>query len=142
MYKKILVALENTATDETLLPHIAELAGKLSSHLLLMHVADGWAARNFDRLKLVESEEIRADRDYLELTAKKLRETGLNVSVQLAMGDPATELIKAAEEQHCDLIAMGSHGHKLIGDIILGSTIHAVRHRTSIPVLSVRAKSK
>ena len=142
MYKKILVALENTAADATLLPHIAELAGKLSSHLLLMHVADGWAARHFDRLKLVESEEITADRDYLERTAKKLRETGLAVSVQLAMGDPATELIKAAEEQHCDLIAMGSHGHKLIGDIILGSTIHGVRHRTSIPVLSVRAKSK
>ena len=142
MYKKILVALENTAADQALLPHVAELAGKLSSHLLLMHVADGWAARHFDRLKLVESEEIRADRDYLERTAEKLRETGLSVSVQLAMGDPATELIKAAQEQHCDLIAMGSHGHKLIGDIILGSTIHEVRHRTSIPVLSVRAKGK
>ena len=140
MYKKILVALENTATDETLLPHIAELAGKLSSHLLLMHVADGWAARNFDRLKLVESEEMKADRDYLERTAEQLRETGLQVGVQLAMGDPATELIKAAQEQHCDLIAMGSHGHKLIGDFILGSTIHEVRHRTSIPEpLSLRS---
>jgi nucleotide-binding universal stress UspA family protein len=142
VYKKILVALENTAADATLLPHVVELAGKLASQLILMHVADGWAARHFDRLKLVESEEIRADRDYLERTAEKLRETGLSVSVQLAMGDPATELIKAAQEQHCDLIAMGSHGHKLLGDIILGSTIHEVRHRTSIPVLSVRAKGK
>jgi universal stress protein A len=142
VYKKILVALENTAADQALLPHVAELAGKLSSQLLLMHVADGWAARHFDRLKLVESEEIKADRDYLERTAEQLRKTGLNVSVQLAMGDPATELIKAAQEQHCDLIAMGSHGHKLIGDIILGSTIHEVRHRTTIPVLSIRAKGK
>jgi nucleotide-binding universal stress UspA family protein len=142
VYKKILVALENTAADQALLPHVAELATKLSSQLLLMHVADGWAARHFDRLKLVESEEIKQDREYLERTAEKLREKGITVGIQLAMGDPATELIKAAQDQKCDLIAMGSHGHRLIGDIILGSTIHAVRHRTSIPVLSVRAKGK
>jgi len=142
MYHKILVALENTSADNSLLPHVAELASKLSSQLLLVHVADGWAARHFDRLKLVESEEIKADRHYLENTAGTLREKGLTVSVQLAMGDPATEIIKAATDQHCDLIAMGSHGHRLIGDIILGSTIHEVRHRTSIPVLLVRAKGK
>jgi nucleotide-binding universal stress UspA family protein len=66
----------------------------------------------------------------------------LVVAIELAMGDPATEIIKAATNQNCDLIAMGSHGHRLLGDIILGSTIHEVRHRTSIPVLSVRAKGK
>ena len=139
MYRKILVALENSAADASLLPHIAELAGQLKSSLLLVHVADGWAARNFERLKLVESDEMKADRVYLERMAEGLRAKGLLVNVHLAMGDPPTELIRTAETERCDLIAMASHGHRLIGDLVLGSTIHQVRHKTDIPVLLVRA---
>jgi manganese transport protein len=139
MYQKILVALENSSADKSLLPHVTELAKRLHSHLLLVHVADGWAARHFNRLKLAESEEMKADRDYLESTAEKLKKEGLAVSTQLALGDPPTELLKTAKAENCDLIAMTSHGHRFIGDLLLGSTIHEVRHRTSIPVLIVRA---
>ncbi|HVV01480.1 MAG TPA: universal stress protein [Verrucomicrobiae bacterium] len=142
MYRKILVALENASADHTLLPHVAELAGKLHSHILLLHVADGWAARNYERLKLVESQEMREDRAYLEKVAQELRKEGLKVAVQLALGDPAAQIVKTAESEHCDLIAMGSHGHRLIGDFIHGSAIHEVRHRTSIPVLLVRDRRK
>jgi len=142
MYRKILVALENSAADQSLLPHVAELAGLLKSHLLLVHVADGWAARHYERMKLVESEEMKADRAYLEEKAAGLRESGLSVSTHLAMGDPPTELLKAAEQEQCDLIAMSSHGHRLLGDLIFGSTTHEVRHRTSIPVLIVKAARK
>jgi manganese transport protein len=142
MYHKILVALENSAADDSLLPHVAELARLLHSHLLLVHVADGWAARHYERMKLVESEEMRADRSYLEGAAARLRESGLSVSAHLAMGDPPTELLKAAENEHCDLIAMSSHGHRLLGDMIFGSTTHEVRHRTSIPVLIVKAAKR
>ena len=139
MYKKILVTLENSAADETLIPHVTELAKQLKSELLLIHVADGFAARNFNQLKLAESEEIKADRAYLEVVADKFREHGLAVSTQLAMGEPPKEILKAAEKEKCDLIAMTSHGHRLIGDLIFGSTIHEVRHNTNIPVLLVRA---
>jgi manganese transport protein len=142
MYCKILVALENTATDENLIPHVAELARRLGSQLLLMHVADGWAARNFDQLKLAESEEIRADRLYLETIAINLKSAGLNATSKLAMGEPSKELVKAAESEGCDLIAMTGHGHRLIGDLIHGSVIHEVRHMTSIPILIVRAERK
>ncbi|MEO6588483.1 MAG: universal stress protein, partial [Pyrinomonadaceae bacterium] len=76
MYRKILVALDATAADQSLLPHVAALARKLESHLLLIHVADGWAARNFDQLKLAESEEMKVDRKYLEEAAAKLRLQG------------------------------------------------------------------
>ena len=141
MYKRILVALENGRADETLLPHIAELAVTLGSELLLVHVADGFAARNFDRLKLAESEEMRADRAYLDSAAARLRARGLVVHTLLALGNPPTEIRKTAESQHCDLIAMTSHGHKLLGDFFLGSTIDKVRHNTSIPILVVRAGS-
>lgn len=139
MYRKILVALENSRADVSLLPHVEQLAKILHSKLLLVHVADGWVARNFDRLKLAESEEMKADRTYLEETANKLRANGLEVTAHLALGDPPTEILKTAESEQCDLIAMTMHGHRLIGDLFFGSTIHEVRHKTSMPILLVRA---
>ena len=142
MYRKILVALENSQADKTLVPHVTELARHLRSQLLLVHVADGWVARNFEQLKLVESQEMKDDRSYLEETVAKLRAEGLEVSAHLALGDPPTEIIRTAEREHCDLIAMTTHGHRLIGDLIFGSTIHEVRHNTTVPVLLVRATGK
>ncbi len=139
MYKKILVALENSKADGTILPHVAELAGRFQSQLLLLHVADGWVARNFNRLKLAESEEMKADRAYLESVASNLRAQGRDASAQLALGDPPGEIVRVAESEHCDLIAMASHGHRFLADFFLGSTINQVRHRTRIPILLVRA---
>ena len=139
MYKKILVALENGPADRTLLPHIEQLARLLNSRLHLVHVADGWAARHFEKLKLAESEEMKADRDYLETAAAQLRAAGLEVTVELALGDPPSEVLRAAVDAQCDLIAMTTHGHRLIGDIIHGSTIDAVRHKALVPLLVVRA---
>jgi manganese transport protein len=139
MYKQILVALENSDADRSLLPHITELAKRLESDLLLVHVADGWVARNFDKLKLTESEEMRNDRAYLEKVAEGLRATGLSVTTHLALGDPPEEILKTAESRGCDLIAMTSHGHRLLGDLVFGSTIHEVRHNSSIPILLVKA---
>lgn len=140
MYRKILVALENSRADAALLPHIEQLAGLMHSELLLVHVADGWVARNFNQLKLAESEEMKADRAYLEATAAHLRKAGLQVRAELALGDPSSEILKTAKREKCDLIAMTAHGHRLIGDFLFGSVIHNVRHATSIPMLLVRAE--
>ena len=140
MYRKILVALENSQADASLLPHVTELAGRLGSALLLVHVADGWVARNFNQLKLAESEEMKEDRAYLEGVAVELRAKGLSVTAQLALGDPPREILKTAAAEGCDLIAMTSHGHRLLADLILGSTIHEVRHRSAIPILLVKAE--
>src|SRR5258708_25026914 len=104
MYKKILVALENGPADGHLLPHICQLARQVNAELLLLHVADGWAARNFEQLKLAESDEMRADSDYLEATADRLRQTGLRVDTLLALGNPPTEIVKIAVSAHCDQI--------------------------------------
>lgn len=141
MYKKILVALENSRTDDAVVVHIAQLAGLLGSELLLLHVADGFAARNFDQLKLVESDEMKADRAYLGAVADRLKGQGLNVATTLALGNPPTEIVRVAQSNNCDLIALTAHGHKLMGDIFLGSTIDKVRHNTAIPVLVVRAST-
>jgi manganese transport protein len=140
MYKRILVALDHTKADQVLLPHVTSLARLTSAELLLVHVADGWVARNYDRLKLAESEEMRLDREYLVRTADALRaESGLVVDVRLALGDPPREILRLADDAHCDLIAMTTHGHRLIGDILFGSTIDYVRHRSKAPLLVVSA---
>jgi universal stress protein A len=142
MYKKILVALENSPADETMLPQIAQLAKILGSELLLLHVADGWAARNFNQLKLRESDEMKDDRAYLEKISADLSAQGISVSTMLALGSPPVEILKVAEAEHCNLIAMTSHGHRFFGDIFHGSTITDVRHRTHIPIFLVRAEKK
>jgi len=142
MYKKILITLENGPADETILPHIAELAQRCGSALLLLHVADGWAARNFNKLELAESEEMKDDRVYLEKIASELRQKNLTVTTLLALGDPPAEILKIAAGEQCDLIAMTSHGHRFFGDLFHGSTITQVRHNTQIPLLVLRAKKK
>jgi manganese transport protein len=142
MYKKILVALENGDADKRLLPHISQLARQVGAELLLLHVADGWAARNFEQLKLAESDEMKADSNYLESIAAELRVTGLGVDTVLALGNPPNEIVKIAAQSGCDLIALASHGHKLLGDLVYGSTIDKVRHNTTIPLLVVSVAVK
>ena len=142
MYQHILIPLENSATDRVILDHVRPLVKLTGAKLLLLHVADGWAARNFNQLKLAESEEMKDDREYLETTAGQLRTEGFLVETLLALGDPPAEIIKAAENGHCDLIAMAGHGHRLFGDLFHGSTITEVRHKTTIPLLVVRARKK
>ena len=140
MYKRILVAIENSGADRTILAHAGDLALLTGAEVLLVHVADGWAARNFDQLKLRESEEMRADRAYLEQLAAELTGASLKVSTELAMGDPATELIRLCGERKVDLIAMSTHGHRFLQDLLRGTTVDKVRHLVKIPVLLLRAQ--
>jgi nucleotide-binding universal stress UspA family protein len=139
MYRRILVAVENSPADRTILAHVGQLAQLTGAELLLVHVADGWAARNFDQLNLRESEEIKTDRAYLETLQNQLRSQGLAVTTHLAMGDPATELVRVATTCAADLIAMSTHGHKGLSDVIHGATADRVRHEVRIPVLLLRA---
>src|SRR4051812_12908801 len=140
MYKRILVAVEHSAADKTILTHVTALAKLTGAELLLVHVADGFAARNFDRLKLRESEEMKGDRAYLEGLKAELTAQGLPVNTHLALGDPAQELIRAADEGGVDLIAMSTHGHRFLSDVIHGATADRVRHLVKIPVLLLRAQ--
>jgi len=140
MYRRILVAVEHSAADRTIIDHVAKLAEMTGAELLLVHVADGWAARHFDQLKLRESEEMKDDREYLDALRVELEARGLKVDVRLAMGDPSTELIKAAEDQQVDLVAMSTHGHRFLSDVLHGTTADRVRHLVKVPVLLLRAQ--
>lgn len=139
MFKRILVPLEHTPTDETILAYIRPLANASHAALVLIHVADGWVARNIQQLDLRESEEMKDDFGYLERVSSELRQDGFNVEAVLAAGDPAREIAAAAERERCDLIAMATHGHRLLADVVRGSVASELRHITSVPVLMVRA---
>jgi nucleotide-binding universal stress UspA family protein len=141
MYKTILVPVENRETDQTILKHIRPLARLANAKLMLVHVADGWAARNYENLKLQESEEMKEDRAYLANLERELRAEGFEVSSILAMGEPSTEIIKLARAEPVELIAMSTHGHRFISDLLYGSTADKVRHNVDIPVLLLKVKN-
>lgn len=141
MYNHILIPLENSSADETILTHIKPLARITGARLLLLHVADGWVARNFNQLQLAESEEMKEDRAYLEKRRRELAAEGFNCAAVLALGEPSDEIIKLAQEKDVDLIAMTTHGHRLISDILHGATADKVRHAVDVPVLLLKVKS-
>ena len=139
MYKRILVPVENGPADDAILDHVARLAKLCKAEVVLIHVADGWVARNIQQLDLRESEEMKDDLAYLERVQARLRSGGVEAEAVLAAGDPAKEIGAAAEREGCDLIALATHGHRLLDDVVRGSTATALRHLTRIPVLMVRA---
>src|SRR5204862_1591617 len=122
MYNHILVAIENSDADRAVLEHVEQLARMTGARLLLVHVADGWAARAYNELNLRESEEIHDDREYLARLCDEMTQRGFKTRARLAMGDPATELVKVAAEELVDLIAMYTLGHRFLNDLLSGST--------------------
>jgi nucleotide-binding universal stress UspA family protein len=140
MYKHILIPLENSSADETILMHIRPLARIAGAKLLLVHVADGWVARNFNQLQLAESQEMKEDRDYLEKRVRELTAEGFSCDAVLALGEPSDEIVKLAREKNVDLIAMTTHGHRFISDILYGETVDKVRHEVEVPVLLLKVQ--
>lgn len=138
MYKIILVPLDATAADRTILDHIVPLAKLFQSRLILLHVADGWAARTYGEDAI--SPEIKEDRAYLEQVCQGLRAKGVEVEAELAYGDPVTEIVRWVRERGCDLVAMSTHGHGFLGELFLGETANRVQHQVSVPVLLLRVQ--
>jgi nucleotide-binding universal stress UspA family protein len=139
MYRHIRIPLENSLADEAILGHIKPLARMTGAKLLLVHVADGWVARNFNQLELAESDEMKQDRAYLAGRQRELTAEGFTCEAALALGEPSDEIIKIAHENDVDLIAMSTHGHRFISDILYGATVDKVRHAVDVPVLLLRA---
>jgi nucleotide-binding universal stress UspA family protein len=140
MYHRILVPVEHSEYDAAILDHVRRLARSCGASVVLIHVADGFAARNAQGLSLRESEEMRMDREYLERLCAQMARDGLSAECVLAGGDPSTEIAQAAIRERCDLIAMSTHGHRFIKDLLYGSVANTVRHISRIPVLLVRGE--
>ena len=138
MYNKILVTLDATPTDRAIIEHVKPLAKWANSQVVLLHVADGWAARTYGSDAV--SREITEDTAYLEKVRAEFQTAGISTEAELAYGDPVTEIVKWVEQKGCDLIAMSTHGHRFLADIFLGTTASRVQHSISVPVLLLRAK--
>jgi nucleotide-binding universal stress UspA family protein len=138
MYKTILVTLDGTPSDRAIIEHVKQLSKLAGSRVVLLHVADGWAARTYGRDAI--SPEISEDTAYLQKVLSEFQEVGVAASSELAFGDPSREIVRWVKEKGCDLIAMSTHGHKFLADIFLGTTANRVQHAVSVPVLLLRAK--
>jgi nucleotide-binding universal stress UspA family protein len=138
MYHTILVTLDGTATDRAIIDHVKPLAKLAHSRIVLLHVADGWAARTYGPDAV--SPEIAEDTDYLQQVRGEFESAGISADAELAYGDPAKEIIRWVEQKGCDLVAMSTHGHRFLADLFLGTTASKVQHHISVPVLLLRAK--
>jgi nucleotide-binding universal stress UspA family protein len=138
MYKTILVTLDGTPTDRAIIEHIKLLAKLAGSRVVLLHVADGWAARTYGPDAV--SQEITEDKAYLQSVSEELQSKNIPVETELAYGDPAREITKWIEQKRCDLVAMSTHGHRFLADLFLGTTATRVQHNVRVPVLLLRAK--
>ena len=138
MYKTILVTLDGTPTDRAIIEHIKLLAKLAGSRVVLLHVADGWAARTYGPDAV--SQEITEDKAYLQSVKEELQLKDIPVEAEMAYGDPPREITKWGEQKHCDLVAMSTHGHRFLADLFLGTTASRVQHNVSVPVLLLRAK--
>ncbi|MBZ5672364.1 MAG: universal stress protein [Acidobacteriia bacterium] len=138
MYEKILVTLDGTSSDRAIIEHVKQLAKLAQSGLVLLHVADGWAARTYGPDAV--SPEIAEDTAYLQKVRVEFQAMGIPTEAELAYGEPAKEIIKWIQHKGCDLVAMSTHGHRFLADIFLGTTASRVQHSISVPVLLLRAK--
>ena len=138
MYETILVTLDGTPSDRAIIEHVKQLAKLAGSRLVLLHVADGWAARTYGSDAV--SSEINKDTSYLQKVREEFQATGIAAEAELAYGEPASQIIQWVEKKKCDLVAMSTHGHRFLADLFLGSTADRVRHNISVPVLLLRAK--
>jgi nucleotide-binding universal stress UspA family protein len=138
MYNKILVTLDATPTDRAIIDHIKALAAVMGSRVVLLHVADGWAARTYGADAV--SAEVTEDKAYLERIRAEFESAGVPAESELAFGEPAKEIIKWVEKKNCDLLAMSTHGHRFLGDLFLGSTSREVRHTLGVPILLLKGR--
>ncbi len=138
MYRTILVTLDSTPTDRAIIDHIKALAQWAHSQVVLLHVADGWAARTYGEEAI--SREITEDRQYLDRVRAEFAAAGIETRCELAYGSPGDEIVKWVEKNGCDLVAMSTHGHGFLADLFLGSASNHVRHSIHVPVLLLRAK--
>ena len=138
MYKTILVTLDGTPTDRAIIEHVKALATLAHSRVVLLHVADGWAARTYGPDAV--SAEITEDTAYLAKVRGEFKAAGISADAELAFGEPVREIVKWVKQKGCDLVAMSTHGHRLLADIFLGTTASRVQHSIRVPVLLLRAR--
>ena len=138
--RRIAAALDFSSADPAVVSYavtLARAAGR-GARVLLFHVVESGGARIMgDELR---DREAQSDQERLELYTSELREMGVEVEHDLGYGTPAESLAKLVEQHQPDLIILGSHGHRGMGDIVHGTSVERLRHQVKIPVMVIPAE--
>jgi len=135
LYERIAVAVDFSDTDADTIKNAIAQGGKNAEYVLI-HIVETAGARIFG--KEINDFETGADEQYIKEYADRLKREGYNVIWQLGYGTPKKSIPEVVANNKVDLLVMGAHGHKLIKDILFGTTVDAVRHKVKIPILVVR----
>ena len=140
MYETILLPLDTTETDKPIIEHVTTLATTMKSSVVLLHVVTGpqaeWNGPD------AAGEQVEKTRAYLDGVRGQLEAAGVPARVDMGFGEPAREIVRWVETNGCDLVAMGTHGHRWLSDIVLGFTASRVQHAVSVPVLLLRSRAR
>jgi nucleotide-binding universal stress UspA family protein len=142
LFHKILVATDFSDTARGAIAHAVELAKLADASLYLVHVLTLPVVYAPEGVVLGPSwsvAELRADlENALSKLAAEVRARGIpEVSMQLLIGTAWDEIVRAAAEQGCDLIVIGTHGRGGIKRLLLGSVAEHVVRTSPCPVLTV-----
>ena len=136
-YERILVPLDHTPVDRTAVGHAAGMALAHNARLRLLHIEEGVSSQVYGAL--AEDKEVETGEEYLDGILEALHAQGIEAEAVVRSGrKPAEDIVSVAREWKADLLVMGSHGHKGLSDMVFGTTINAVRHQLSVPLLIVR----
>jgi manganese transport protein len=137
--RRIAAAVDFSRADKAVLSYAVTLAraGNRGAKILLFHVVESGGARIMGGE--LHDREAKDDQERLELYAKELVDLGLDTQYDLGFGEPADELAQLVEQHRPDLIVLGSHGHRGMGDLVHGTSVERLRHRINIPVLVIPA---
>lgn len=138
MYKTILVTLDGNPTDQAIIDHIKLLAGLMRSRVVLLHVVTSAPAKYHGAE--AAGKEVEEGRSYVDRVRAGFVAAGIQADAELAYGDPVKEIVNWVQQHRPDLVAMSTHGHQFVADLLLGTTAIKVQHSISVPVLMLRAK--
>lgn len=142
MYRRILVPLDGSELAERILPHAQSIAQGTGAEVLLLRVISAFAPITTeaatDAQRWVDVLQALAA-NYLDGVGKRLRDVGIPTKIGVLLGDPAVEILTAAERTNVDLIAMMSHGATGLNTFDRGGVAEKILKSSPRPVLMARA---
>lgn len=134
-YTRIGITVDFSAHDRNTIRHALIQGGKEASYYLI-HVVETAAARYLGNEAL--DHETKSDQENLNKYAENLAALGYTASTHIGYGGTVNAIVEISKKNDLELLVMGAHGHRGLKDLILGTTVNAVRHKVTIPVLIVR----
>ncbi len=133
VYKKILVTIDCSPVDDTILRHVAALARQNEAQVCLLHVVH---SHTLDQDRVLR-EQTQA---CLERCRQTLEAQGIQAHLLIRSGEPDTEILDEIASQDYDLVAMATHGHRFLGDLLFGSVSQSLKHKISVPLLLLKSE--